>query len=164
MPPRSAAGTAGGGRRASSALQARGGPVEPIALEVLDAARVGEFRQRRVDGHLRQQGQTVAVGGLLRLALAEEVDLLAAVGTGEVAHVLNQTDDGDVHHLRHLHGLLDDHADQILRRGDDDHAVDGQGLEHVQCHVARSRRHVDEHIVDIVPAGRRPRTAARRRR
>ena len=40
----------------------------------------------------------------------------------------------------------------------------GQGLEHVQCHVARSRRHVDEHIVDIVPQDVAPRTAARRRR
>ena len=56
-----------------------------------------------------------------------------------------------MHHVGHVDGLIDDHADELLRGRDDDHARHGQGLEHRQRHVARSGRHVDEHIVHVVP-------------
>ena len=73
------------------------------------------------------------------------------VGTFEIAHVFDEAEDGDVHDFRHLQGLFDDHGDELLRRRDDEDAVDRQGLEYCQGDVARSRRHVDEHVVDIAP-------------
>ena len=107
--------------------------------------------QLRVDGHPGQQGQTVFIGGLLGLALAEGIELLPAVGTGDIAHVLHQAHNGDVHHLGHFHGLLHHHAHQLLGAGHDDDAVHRQGLEHVQGYVAGSGRHIHEHIVHVLP-------------
>ena len=56
-----------------------------------------------------------------------------------------------MHHLGHLHRLGDDHAHQVLGRGDHHNAVNGEGLEHGEGHVAGSRGHVHKHIVYISP-------------
>ena len=90
-------------------------------------------------------------GNGLNVALAEDGVLLAAVRAGVVGHVLDDAEHGHVHHVGHVDGLVDDHADELLRGRDDDHARHGQGLEHRQRHIARSGRHVDEHIVHVVP-------------
>lgn len=37
------------------ALHSVGGILQPVALEILDLPRVGQRRQRRVDGHLAQK-------------------------------------------------------------------------------------------------------------
>ena len=84
--------------------------------------------------------------GLFALALAEEIDLFAAVRAGDIAHVLHDADDGDVHLFSHLHGLLHDHGDKLLRGGDDDDAVERDGLEDAQWHVARAGGHIDEQM------------------
>ena len=122
---------------------------EPAALEILDAAFVRERGERGIDGHLREEGKAVALGGLLALALAEEEYLLPAVRAGDIAHVLHQADDGDIHLFSHLHGLFHDHGDELLRGGDDDDAVERDGLEHAQRHVARAGGHIDEEIVHV---------------
>ena len=57
------------------------------------------------------------------MAFAKELDVLAAVRAERVGHVLHQTEHRDIHHVRHVDGLSDDHADQILRRRHDDNAV-----------------------------------------
>ena len=49
------------------------------------------------------------------MAFAEDVDLSAAVGTDGVAHVFDQPQNGNLHHLRHVRRLFHDHSDQILR-------------------------------------------------
>ena len=90
------------------------------------------------------------------MALAEHADLLAAIGTEHVAHVLNQTKHGDLHHIRHVSCLLDDHGNQLLRAGNNDDTVKRDGLEHGQRNVARSGRAVDEQVVKVSPDGLRP--------
>ena len=133
------------------ALDGVGEAAEPIALHVLDAAGIARRRDGGVDGQLGRVGDAVLGGNGLNVALAEDGMLLAAVRAGVVGHVLNDAEHGHVHHVGHVDGLVDDHADKLLRRRDDDHARHGQGLEHRQRHVARSGRHVDEHIVHILP-------------
>ena len=90
------------------------------------------------------------------MALAEDGDLLAAVRALDVAHVLHQTDDGDVQHIHHLDGFFHDHAHQLLRRGNQHRSVHRDGLAHGQHHVAGSRRHIDEQHVLIAPDHVRP--------
>ena len=86
-----------------------------------------------------------------RMALAENIDRLTAVRAFQIAHVLDHAQNRHIHHLRHVHGLGDDHGDQLLRgRGDDD-AVQLDGLEHGQRHVAGSRGHIDEHHIHVPP-------------
>ena len=133
------------------ALNGVGEAAEPIALHVLDAAGIARRRDGGVDGQLGRVGDAVLGGNGLDVALAEDGMLLAAVRAGVVGHVLNDAEHGHVHHVGHVDSLVDDHADKLLRRRDDDHARHGQGLEHRQRHVARSGRHIDEHIVHILP-------------
>ena len=49
--------------------------------------------------------------------------LLAAVGAFEAAHVLNDAEHRNVHKLCYVNGLGHDHGHQLLRRGDDNDAV-----------------------------------------
>ena len=77
--------------------------------------------------------------------------LLAAVGALEIAHVLDYAEHGDVHELCHVDGLCNDHGNKLLGRGDDNDAVNGQRLENRQRNVACSGRHIDKHVVNIVP-------------
>lgn len=123
--------------------------IEPLGLEVFDAALVGELREGGVEGHTGQELQMVGVGGGLGLALAEEGDLFAAVGAEEVAHVFDDAYDGDGHHFGHLDGLFDDHADKLLGGGDDDDAVKRERLEDAQGDVAGAGGHIDEEIVYV---------------
>ena len=90
------------------------------------------------------------------MALAEHLYLPAAVRAENIAHVLDQSEHGDVHHLCHVESLFDYHCDKILRGRDDNYSVDGQALENGQRHIARSGRHIDKHIVDIAPNDLRP--------
>ena len=82
-----------------------------------------------------------------------ELDPAAAARALDVAHVLDDAQDGHPHHAGHVDGLADDHPDQVLRRADDYDALDGQRLEDGQRHVAGSRGHVDQQVIDLSPEG-----------
>ena len=90
-------------------------------------------------------------GDLFEMGLTEQLRAFSAVGTLIVGHILNDANNGDVHEGRHVDSLLHYHRNEILRSGYDNDAVDGQGLEHGQRHISGSRRHINKHIVDIVP-------------
>ena len=90
------------------------------------------------------------------MALAEHLYLPAAVRAENIAHVLDQSEHRDVHHLCHVESLFDYHCDKILRGRDDNYSVDGQALENGQRHIAGSGRHINEHVVDITPDDLRP--------
>ena len=85
------------------------------------------------------------------MAVAEHAVALAAVGAHKVAHVLHHAEHGHVHHLSHFDSLFYDHAHQLLRRGDDDNAVERDALKNRQRNIAGSGRHIHKHIVNIVP-------------
>ena len=85
------------------------------------------------------------------MALAEHIDVLAAVGADDVAHVLHNAQHGHLHHLSHVHGLGHDHAHQLLRACHHNNAVHRQALEHGQGHITGSRRHVHEQKVHVLP-------------
>src|SRR5699024_11738890 len=88
---------------------------------------------------------------LIEFALTKDVDLFAAVRTNQIAHVFNDADDRNVHQLCHFIGFFDDHRNQILWGGNDNNAVDRNGLENGQRNVAGAWRHIDEHIVYLAP-------------
>ena len=90
------------------------------------------------------------------MALAEDADLPAAVRAAKVGIVLHEAQHGNVHHVRHFHGLRHDHGHQILGRGNDDHAVHRQALEHRQGYVTGSGGHIHKQIVHVLPDHVRP--------
>ena len=86
------------------------------------------------------------------MALAEEGVARPAVRALVIAHVLHDPQHRDAHQLGHVHGLLHDHAHQLLGAGDDDNAPDGQALVDGQGHVAGAGGHVDEQFIQHAPA------------
>ena len=97
----------------------------------------------------------MALRRLRRFALAEEAELFAAVRAENIAHVLNEAQNGHLHHLRHLDRLLHHHGDELLGGGHHDNAVQRDGLEDGEGHVPGARGHVDKEIV-AVPQHVRP--------
>jgi len=88
---------------------------------------------------------------LVHMAVAEHVDVLAAVRADDVAHVLHDAQHGHLHHLGHVHGLGHDHAHQLLGACHHHDAVHGQALEHGQGHVTGARGHVHEQEIHVLP-------------
>ena len=66
--------------------------------------------------------------------------LLATVVADKPAHVLDQTEWGHVESAKHLEGLHGDIQRGALRRADDDHAGEGDGLGQGQGCIARAWR------------------------
>ena len=125
-------------------------------MDGLDHARVHRGGDGRVHGDLCQEGDAVLLGFFLHTAGAVDLVLPAAVRAAEIAHVLHDAQNGNVHQPGHLDGLFHDHTHQLLRSGDDDDPLDGQGLKHRQGHVAGAGRHIHIHIVHIVPQNLAP--------
>ena len=85
-------------------------------------------------------------------ALAEDVALVPAARADEVAHVLDEAERRHVQLLIHADGAPGVGERHGLRRGDDDRARDRHRLAQTQRDVARAGRHVDDQVVDILPA------------
>ena len=69
------------------------------------------------------------------------------------AHVLDDTQDGDLYLLEHLQPLAGIQQGDVLGGGDDDGPRDGHLLRQGQLGVAGARRQVDDQVVQIRPVG-----------
>ena len=91
----------------------------------------------------------------LRRALAaaggEDIDLVIAVRADEVAHVLGDAEDFDVHLVEHLDGLARILQRNVGGRGDDDGAGQRHGLGQRDHHVAGAGRQIDDEVVELSP-------------
>ena len=97
----------------------------------------------------------------VKVAFAEDGMLLSAVGAGVGAHVLDDAEEGDIHHFGHFYRFFDDHADELLRGGDDDDAIHREGLEYGEGDIAGAGGHIDEHEVHVLPVDIGPELADR---
>src|SRR4030095_8368087 len=77
--------------------------------------------------YFAEKGHAFAFGFGAPAAVAENLDAFAA-GGGEVAHVLNDPEDGHVNLFKHGHAFADNAERGLLRRGHDHTAVEGDGL------------------------------------
>src|SRR6185312_15452714 len=81
----------------------------------------------------------------------EDIDLVLAVRTMKVAHVLDHAEDVHLHAAEHLDSLA-----RVLERDvggcrDDDRAGEGNGLKKRDHHVAGSGREIDNQKVQFTP-------------
>src|SRR5262249_20773920 len=126
--------------------------MRPIRLA--DHDRITGIRSgpnRHVQWYLAEEGHPEPLRLVPRAAMAENVASLAAMRALEIAHVLNDAEHGHVDLLEH--GKPPPRIDQrqILRRGDDDGALQRHVLRERQLRIARARGHVDHEHVERAP-------------
>ena len=68
--------------------------------------------------------------------MTKDIVALAAVGTDEIAHVLDEAEVRHFQRVEHLDRAADIRGRHILRRRNDDRAGHGNALGHRQLHVA----------------------------
>ena len=90
-----------------------------IRVDSFHQAVVVALGHMGVDGQTGQDGQVELDSNLVQVGLAEDVDLLAAVGALQIAVVLHEAQHRNMHHIGHLHSLGNDHRHQVLGAGDD---------------------------------------------
>ena len=72
--------------------------------------------------------------------------LASAVGTFYIRHILNYSEDRNIHEIRHIYCFFDNHRNKLLR----------SRLKDRQRNVTGSGRHIDVHIVYVIPYDIRP--------
>src|ERR1051325_5458307 len=111
---------------------------------------VAAFADFGEDRDFAEERDVLAAGFFVAAAVAEDFDALAA-RRGEVAHVLNDAEDGHVHFLEHADAFAHDAERSFLRGGDDHAAVERDGLAKGELSVAGAGRKIDEEIIEFAP-------------
>ena len=127
-----------------------------IVFHQFNQSLITKRRQFRVDREFGEHRQMFPCTHFVNVRFTVHMDLLRTMRALQITVVLNQPQNRDVHHTRHVNRFLDDHRDQLLRTGDNNNTGDRQALEHRQRHITRPRRHIDKHIVNFIPGNVSP--------
>ena len=90
-------------------------------------------------------------GFLFAAAAAEDVVAGVVLGADEIAHVLDEAEDGDVDPGEHRGGLARVDERDFLRRGDDDGAGQRDGLDDGELDVAGAGREIEDEEIEAAP-------------
>ena len=115
------------------------------------AAGVGRLADRYIERNFAQEGRAHCLRVAPRAAVRENVAALTATRTQEIAHVLDDAENGRLDLLEHGDGPPRVEQGQILRRGDDHRPGQRHLLRQGELHVAGARRHVDDERVQFAP-------------
>ena len=128
-----------------------GGVIEKAVTHELDGTAIAQGGDLRVKRELIEHLEVVLCRDLVDVAFAVNLERLAATRALDIAVIFDETEHGHVHHFRHFDRFGDDHGDELLRGGNDDDAVERNGLEHRERCVAGSGGQVDKHVIDFIP-------------
>ena len=104
-----------------------------------------------VERNLAQEGDPQPGGLLPRTAVGEDFRAVSAGRAGEVAHVLDNPENGNVHLAEHVESLAGVDERQILWCGDDHGAGERRPLGERKLDIAGPRRQIDDHDVGLAP-------------
>lgn len=116
------------------------------------AAFIATFTNGEFDRNLGEEGDTEAFRFMLAAAFAENVVDVAIVRADEVAHVFNEAQNGDVDFGEHGSGLAGIDEGNFLRGGDDDGAVERDGLNNGELDIAGAGREIEDEVVEVIPS------------
>src|SRR5438309_8071050 len=131
------------------------------ALRVGDHGRLARVRllaDGDVERQCSEQLGAVFPAHALRPTLAEDVFLVTALGADMGAHVLHDPEDGNADFLEHLEALACIDERDVLGRGDDHQPGHRHFLGERELDVSGAGRHVDDEVIDVLPAGDRKST------
>ena len=127
------------------------GVIEKAVTHELDGTAIAQGGDLRVKRELIEHLEVVLCRDLVDVAFAVDLERLTAARALDIAVIFDETEHGHIHHFRHFDRFGDDHGDELLRGGDDDDAVERDGLEHRERCVAGSGGQVDKHVIDFIP-------------
>ena len=81
----------------------------------------------------------------------KDVVAFAITGTGEVTHVFDETEHGDVHFVEHRRGFPGIDQRHFLRSGDNDRAGERDRLDYGELDVAGAGRKIEHEIIQFAP-------------
>src|SRR5579859_1838318 len=113
--------------------------------------RIAARAYARLQGNSAEHLEVELAGDSLAAAGAEDVVLLAAVRADEAAHVLDHAQDSDVDLVEHRDRLARIGQGDLLRRGHDHRPGERDQLADGERGVTRSRRQVDDEVVELAP-------------
>ena len=114
-------------------------------------AHVRALPKSDVERDPAQEVEAVLGGEALSAAAAEEVGHLAAMGTDEARHVLDQAEDRHAHPPEHGQSLGHVGQGDLLRRRHQDGAGERHGLGESQLRVGGAGRQVHDQVVEVAP-------------
>ena len=114
-------------------------------------ARVAADADAGIDFNFAEDGDTVSDGGFGAFAVAENVDGLIAMRAAKRAHVFDDAEDFDIDLAEHFDGFANIGEGDGRRRGDDDGARDGDGLDERELDVAGAGGKIDDEVIELAP-------------
>ena len=129
----------------------RHGILQIRAVKTLNLTLVAQLRNGWLNGHATKNRQSKILRDGVKFAFPIDEDFLATIRAFHPAHVLHDAQHRHIHGIGHVVRLADNQRNQVLGRGDDDDAIDRNGLEHGQRNIAGSGWHVEKEKVEVSP-------------
>ena len=114
-------------------------------------AGVSSLGDRRIQRHLSQKRYAQLFGRFFSAAAPEDVGRFAAVRADEGAHVLHNPQDGYLNLLEHSQAPQGHAHRHLLWSRDNDRTHQRGRLGECELHVPRSRRKIDQEVVQLAP-------------
>jgi hypothetical protein len=125
--------------------------VEIVCVHILDLAAIAKGCECRIKRDLAKNIIAEALRDLKNMAFSVDIDALSAIGANCIAHVLNKTENRNVHHIRHISRLADDHGNELLGARYDHDTVKRKALENGERYVTGAGRAVNKKNVNVAP-------------
>ena len=116
-------------------------------------AAIGLLPNTQVQRQAAKERHTVLSCHALATACAKDGFLVAATRANMRAHVLDDPQHRNRDLFEHAQRLASIQQRDILRGGHDQRAAEGHLLAERQLHIARSRRQIDDEVIDSAPVG-----------
>src|SRR6266498_872411 len=114
-------------------------------------ALVATFTNFETQGHRAKQRDMIHVGELCTTTFPKNVVASARVRRNEVTHVLDDPKDWNGNRLKHAQRPAYIRDRHVLRRGHEHGTLYRNQLRKRQLHIARSRRHVHNQVIQLAP-------------
>src|SRR4051794_19199530 len=114
--------------------------------------RIGVLPNPYIERKATEQFNTVILAHFLAAPLSENMLLMSAVGTNMDTHVFYNAKDGYADFLKHLEPFPSIKQRNVLWRCNNYGSRHGNLLSKRQLNITRSRRHIHDEVIHLIPA------------
>ena len=122
-----------------------------VFLQSLSRTAIHRFAHCQCERQLPQKRHVQPFSQGLAAVAAENCFAMAAVGADVYRHIFQHAENRDIDFIEHIHRLACVYQCDVLRRGNDHRAGNGDFLRQGKLNIARTRRQIDKQLIHIVP-------------